>query len=365
MTLASDTAQHGPVESPAVDAGLLAPFVARYREAPSTVQFVLAHADGRDVVTHAMLWDGGQRYAHLYRRRRAEPGSVVLIALRSSPDLLYAFVGAILAGCVPAMMPLPSTKQDPQRFWDGHDRLFSHIGGGIMVTDAADAPEFGAAIAAGLLSIVTPADAVPDRGDPILWAWDPDAVCCLQHSSGTTGLKKGVTLTARAIATQIASYSSAIGLRADDVICSLPRHGVRRDVPAAVADGRSGRDHQPVRLAVESAVAVRSDRGSSRDAGLAAQFRVQPSRQFRRPGSPRRPVGDAGIHQLLRTLQAIELRPVPRGVRRLGGIRRSVADLLGDGRNGVRGVADAPGITGQTLPSLGAGIARTPSGFHR
>jgi acyl-CoA synthetase (AMP-forming)/AMP-acid ligase II len=220
MTLASDTGQHGPVEPPAVDAGLLAPFVARYRESPSAVQFVLAHADGSDVVTHAMLWDGGQRYAHLYRRRRAEPGSVVLIALRSSADLLYAFVGAILAGCVPAMMPLPSTKQDPQRFWDGHDRLFRHIGGAIMVTDAADAPQFGAGIAAGLLSIITSADAVPDRGAPILWAWDPDAVCCLQHSSGTTGLKKGVTLTARAIASQISSYGTAIGLRADDVICS-------------------------------------------------------------------------------------------------------------------------------------------------
>lgn len=151
MILASGTGQHGLMQAPPADAGLLAPFIARYREAPSSVQFVLEHADGSDVVTHAMLWEGGQRYAHLYRRRDAAPGSVVLIALRLSPDLLYAFVGAILAGCVPAMMPLPSTKQDPQRFWDSHDRLFRHIGGGIMVTDAADAPEFGAAIATGIL----------------------------------------------------------------------------------------------------------------------------------------------------------------------------------------------------------------------
>ena len=60
MTLASDTAQHGPVESPAVDAGLLAPFVARYREAPSTVQFVLAHADGRDVNRIKVMDDSGR-----------------------------------------------------------------------------------------------------------------------------------------------------------------------------------------------------------------------------------------------------------------------------------------------------------------
>ncbi|MCK8457975.1 hypothetical protein [Sphingomonas faeni] len=62
-------------------------------------------------------------------RRPTQP--IGLIAPRSSPDLLYAFVGAILAGCVPAMMPLPATKQDPVRFWDSHTRLFQHIGGGF------------------------------------------------------------------------------------------------------------------------------------------------------------------------------------------------------------------------------------------
>jgi hypothetical protein len=108
---------------PSEPTGLLASFIARCNAAPSTVQFVLARVGGNAVVTHAMLWDGGQRYAHLYRRTGAAQGTVVLIALQSSPDLLYAFVGAILAGCVPAMMPLPSIKQDPARFWDSHTRL--------------------------------------------------------------------------------------------------------------------------------------------------------------------------------------------------------------------------------------------------
>ncbi|TCQ00154.1 acyl-CoA synthetase (AMP-forming)/AMP-acid ligase II [Sphingomonas sp. PP-F2F-A104-K0414] len=205
---------------PSEPAGLLASFIARCKAAPSTVQFVLASAGGNAVVTHAMLWDGGQRYAHLYRRTGAAPGTVVLIALRSSPDLLYAFIGAILAGCVPAMMPLPSIKQDPARFWDSHTQLFRHIGGGILVADTINAATFADALAADLLAIVTTVDAVPDDGDPIAWDWHPDAVCCLQHSSGTTGLKKGVTLTSRAISHHIASYAAAIGLTSDDVICS-------------------------------------------------------------------------------------------------------------------------------------------------
>jgi fatty-acyl-CoA synthase len=35
----------------------------------------------------------------------------VLITPPHSPDLLYAFFGAIMAGCVPSFLPLPTIKQ--------------------------------------------------------------------------------------------------------------------------------------------------------------------------------------------------------------------------------------------------------------
>jgi fatty-acyl-CoA synthase len=42
----------------------------------------------------------------------------------------------------------------------------------------------------------------------------------LQHSSGTTGLQKGVALTHTAVLNQLAAYSQAIALHADDVVVS-------------------------------------------------------------------------------------------------------------------------------------------------
>ena len=47
-----------------------------------------------------------------------------------------------------------------------------------------------------------------------------DAMALLQHSSGTTGLKKGVALTYDAILAQIESYATALRLGADDVVVS-------------------------------------------------------------------------------------------------------------------------------------------------
>src|SRR5690606_35390280 len=47
-----------------------------------------------------------------------------------------------------------------------------------------------------------------------------DDIAFLQHSSGTTGLQKGVALSHAAVLRQLASYSAAIGLSGQDVIVS-------------------------------------------------------------------------------------------------------------------------------------------------
>ena len=49
---------------------------------------------------------------------------------------------------------------------------------------------------------------------------DPDAIAFLQYSSGTTGIRKGVAITHRALLRQIDSYAQTIGLNSRDSIAS-------------------------------------------------------------------------------------------------------------------------------------------------
>jgi acyl-CoA synthetase (AMP-forming)/AMP-acid ligase II len=65
--------------------------------------------------------------------------------------------------------------------------------------------------------IQTQAVEAADREWP---AYSPDKIAFLQHSSGTTGLQKGVALSHRAVLNQIGAYGRAIELTSQDVIVS-------------------------------------------------------------------------------------------------------------------------------------------------
>ncbi|WP_313737135.1 AMP-binding protein [Sphingobium yanoikuyae] len=202
-------------------AGLLSALIQRAERAPNSQQFISVSSSGEEVVcTAASLLYEGRRYASAYLAKGAQPGQAVLISLKPGPDLFHAFIGALIVGCVPSMMPFPSAKQDPKLFWHSHRALFQHIGGGIFVTFEDNVPLVSAEIPSDLLHIITPAYATAQSPTAALYPWDEEAVCCLQHSSGTTGLKKGVTLTFSAIEAQVNSYKAALGLKEDDTIVS-------------------------------------------------------------------------------------------------------------------------------------------------
>ena len=82
-------------------------------------------------IGYADLLREARRYANLFRQHGINPGEVILIILRHSPDLLYSFVGAMLAGAIPSFMPPATGKQDPLLYWKSHEKLFLRIGAGF------------------------------------------------------------------------------------------------------------------------------------------------------------------------------------------------------------------------------------------
>lgn len=160
------------------------------------------------------------RYAAFIRSEGIQPGEVVVVILRHCPDLLYAFLGAMLAEAIPTFMPCVTSKQDPDLYWQSHAKLFSRIAVGGLITDGEshsairqNIPELSLRLLNAEASrTCEPAFATPAPND--------ENIAFLQHSSGTTGLKKGVALSHKAVLKQVESYTKALGLSAHDRIVS-------------------------------------------------------------------------------------------------------------------------------------------------
>jgi fatty-acyl-CoA synthase len=183
------------------------------------------------------------------------PGDLVIIAHTQNLDSIYAFWGAIVAGAIPSMFPTLTEKLDPTLYLASMAELarLSHVR--AILTTADFAPHLRPHIPC---PVYTTEELLPQstqraqreekelRGtqgnsgelnsspfhvsrftfhashsssspNPLIPA---SSIAFLQHSSGTTGLQKGVALSHTAVLNQLASYSDAIALNQQDVIVS-------------------------------------------------------------------------------------------------------------------------------------------------
>lgn len=174
---------------------------------------------GSKVLTFSDFAETSDRLATAVRRL-AEPQSsgVVLIILKHHVLQLPLFVGCMKAGFIPCFLPFPSVKQDPSLYWKTHEEVVTRSRPALVVTYAE--------LLDGLAAIARASGApVADIGSldgeaMSFQAPDPGKIALLQHSSGTTGLKKGVALTYGQIARQVASYAAATGLTTDSIVVS-------------------------------------------------------------------------------------------------------------------------------------------------
>ena len=182
--------------------------------------FAVTHENGRErALTYAALWGGALTFARKFAERGVPRDEPVLIMLRSAHDTYLAFLGAMLHGAIPSIMPYCTPKQDSTLFWESHRRLFEHIRPAAIVT-FRQYRDLAAGVAGSaqifLDDEISAAAAYSDEDVPI----PRSAIAFLQHSSGTTGLKKGVMLGHEAVQAQIDSYAPLIGLNATSVVAS-------------------------------------------------------------------------------------------------------------------------------------------------
>ncbi len=202
--------------------GFLSALAGHARKRPADIAITLRTGGRSADFTYAGLAREAARWAQFLSSRGAAPGDVVLIVLPLSVDAIHAFLGAAFAGCVPSFMPCPSAKQDPVLYWSSHNALFARIGGGFIVTSRANANAVAANIVDAKMTIV----AADECSRESHWAELParprqgSEYACLQHSSGTTGLKKGVLLTFAQIEAQVSAYRAVLNFDESSTVVS-------------------------------------------------------------------------------------------------------------------------------------------------
>ncbi|MCJ2045377.1 AMP-binding protein [Methylobacterium sp. J-078] len=146
--------------------------------------------------------------------------NVVLLFLRHHPLQLPAYLGTMMAGLVPSFMAFPTPKQDPAHYWASHAELVARIRPALVITYPEIAPELEA-LCAGLPTRILLIDDLAAGGPPAgTVAPAPQDTALLQHSSGTTGLKKGVVLTFGQIEAQATAYAPTIALGPGSTVVS-------------------------------------------------------------------------------------------------------------------------------------------------
>jgi acyl-CoA synthetase (AMP-forming)/AMP-acid ligase II len=194
---------------------------------PEQVAIYLQVSGREDLpITYEQLLRGASVYARTLEREGIQPGEVTVLILQHGEDLIYAFWGAILHGAIPSIMPFLTEKLSPERYRADLSALIAVTKPAAIITY----PEFETEVRAALqkrdsvrsVILTNDIEAQFDSGFDALKGFQrkPEDIVLLQHSSGTTGLQKGVALSHQAVFNQLRSYGKALALTERDVIVS-------------------------------------------------------------------------------------------------------------------------------------------------
>ncbi len=190
----------------------------------STALVLIRSGEPDQALSTRTFFENAARYARALEDKGVGPGDLVVLVLQHGGDVLYGFWGALMLGAVPSIFPFLTGKLDPDIYFDSVKKLIARENVRLVITYEELAPDLWAHIAPTGVDMLTTDNLAPDGGDGGDWLYRRDVeagdTAFLQHSSGSTGLQKGVMLSHRSVINQVAAYSEAIALAPDDVVVS-------------------------------------------------------------------------------------------------------------------------------------------------
>lgn len=198
----------------------------RAQRSPDALAVLFTAEDGsEEPITVGQFHHQALAFAHAFEHAGLGPGDLVVLVLRHSPALLAAFWGAIYLGAIPSIFPFLTEKLDGDIYRGQVRQLVTNARAQAVVTFPEFKHELDQLLADGSCQVLDTFELQARGGEEAAVGNEtpaalPGSTAFLQHSSGTTGLQKGVALSHRAVLNQIRAYSEAIELAPDDVIVS-------------------------------------------------------------------------------------------------------------------------------------------------
>jgi fatty-acyl-CoA synthase len=197
-----------------------------YHTHPDQTIFTLLQSGKDDEpISYRQLLERSAAVTRCLAAEGVQAGDIVIIILQHGENLIYAYWGAILLGAIPSIMPFLTEKLLSDRYRRDLHALFAHTRPAAIITYADFEDEVKTAIPEGQAVKVFLQESVDLSQSADLETVSglnrsAEDVVLLQHSSGTTGLQKGVALSHRAVLRQLDVYSAALQLTSADVIVS-------------------------------------------------------------------------------------------------------------------------------------------------
>ncbi len=175
---------------------------------------------GQDDITisRAEFKQAVEQYASGLQAMGVSARDLVVLAHTQNLESIYAFWGALLIGAIPSMFPTLTEKLDRDIYMNSMAELVELSTVRAVLTTDEFAVELSERVHCPVYGSQTLLNSV--SSDYTAYQPDADEIAFLQHSSGTTGLQKGVALSHTAVLNQLASYSDALAVRDSDVIVS-------------------------------------------------------------------------------------------------------------------------------------------------
>jgi acyl-CoA synthetase (AMP-forming)/AMP-acid ligase II len=193
---------------------------ARAERYPNKPFLILETARGTHILSYGDLVAQAGHYAGYFRQ--VPKGATIVFMLVTHPAFAPAFLGAIMAGVVPTLFPPLSPRQDAGIFWPAHKAVFERLDVALLLTDAGQSelalkhlPQLK-----GRIVEIEAWAAAPGGNNGPFARRAPSDIAFLQHSSGTTGAKKGVMLSHASVADFVDALGTALAVRDTDVIIS-------------------------------------------------------------------------------------------------------------------------------------------------